>query len=106
MLLMELFHACPIPQQVFRDPVLLEMSFLDGTLKQQIPEHLLSKSLWCFQQEQGCSAHCPGCRPAERCFVQLRASPATTLLLLVLSHCSSGLVNALPHGMGGRTLYM
>lgn len=55
MLLMELFHACPIPQQVFWDPVLLEMSFLDGTLKQQIPKHLLSKSLWYFQQEQGCS---------------------------------------------------
>lgn len=60
MLLMELFHACPIPQQVFWDPASLEMSFLDGTLKQQIPKHLLSKSLWYFQQEQGCSTHRPG----------------------------------------------
>lgn len=29
MLLMELFHACPKPQQVFWDAVLLEMSILD-----------------------------------------------------------------------------
>lgn len=70
MLLMELFHARPIPQQVFWDPVLSEMSFLDGTLKQQIPKHLLSKSLWYFQQEQGCSTHCPGGTPADNCFAK------------------------------------
>lgn len=67
MLLMELFHAWPKSQQVFWDAVLLEMSFLDGTLKQQIPEHLLSKSLWYFQQELGCPSHCPGWQPAHAC---------------------------------------
>lgn len=64
---MELFHAWPKPQQVFWDAVLLEMSFLDRTLKQQIPEHLLSKSLWYFQQELGCPSHCPGWQPAHAC---------------------------------------
>lgn len=78
MLLMELFHACPKPQQVFWDAALSEMSFLDGTLKQQIPEHLLSKSLWYFQQELRCPSHCPGWEPAHAC-------PGGELLSLSLS---------------------